>query len=288
MITTPEQKREEIVLDKDISEIRLISNYLLVKPEFKNVKRETKSGLLITTDSYKEQVDHVDRIGTIEKLPEKLFFNNSKKWATTYGIPNRREKIDPKTNKYPRHDINHKVHINDKGSLRWRVESNEMEVGDLVLFDYMEAINAPYIIINGEKHLLIRYDDCYAIKRKITDDRQYKYVITDENERYAIIPINGYLICEEVPRERESELEMVLEKDIDPRYLKVKYISKIIEEYFEGKSDFLDEINEGDILIKEHANIHTKLEYYYHANFFGEQKEFVFMQRCWFSGILIK
>jgi hypothetical protein len=96
MIQKPEESRQTFRLNS-IDNLKPVTNYVVIKPIIKNINRE-RSGLKLVTDPYKENPDHIDRIGVVVKLPEKLTFDDSRTWKTSTV----KKVIKDKTNNYKR------------------------------------------------------------------------------------------------------------------------------------------------------------------------------------------
>lgn len=263
---TPNEPRQVFYLNT-IDNIKTGINHVLIKPIIRNIDRKTKAGISIVAPEYKDQPDHVDRIATVVKLPNRLIFDESQ----TYKTENVRRMVhSKKTGKYEPVEMNvtRKIWRNEPGSLQWDTD-NELKEGDTVLFSYLEAINCPMIMVDLEIYYLIRYDDIIARKRD-----------------GIITPINGYLICHKVKKEKESECDYLYKNKIDDRFLIVKYIGKPVRKYFGGDYERDDGIKPGDKLLKDDKQLKPVTEYFYHSEFFGEKEEYVFLQRKYFTAIL--
>jgi len=273
VITTPEVKRTTYRLNS-LDNFKPLNNQILIKPIIKNIDRKTKGGLTLVPPPYAEQPNHVDRIGIVVKLPDKLHFNDKMRW-TDITMPDRTRMVkDSKGTRYAKRGFTKKIYIDEGGSMDWDTDM-QMKEGDIVLFNYIDAINAPLILVGEEKYYIVKYSECYVCKRKV-------------NGKEKITPLNGYLICEKVFKEKQSTLDHLSTKQIDERYLKAIYIGKPVKRYF-GRGDFDDEvtkIKKGDKLLKVDPKLAPKTEISYHAEFFNQQKEFVFLQRRYFSAIV--
>jgi len=148
----------------------------------------------------------------------------------------------------------------------------ELKVGDHVLVSYLESINYHKITAKEGEFYLFHYSDIYVARRLALErhhaNRTKKYVTVDEMV-YEIIPVNGYLLCEEIVAPRRSELDF---RDlVDRRHAKVVYVGKPLK----GEED---NIKPGDMIVKI-PEPHYKVESEYHSEFFGKKKDYVLIQR---------
>jgi co-chaperonin GroES (HSP10) len=263
---TPNEPRQFFYL-KSLDNFCPINNYVLIKPIIKNIYRRTEAGLSIVAPEYKDQPNHVDRIGIVIKLPINLVFNESK---TSKSENIRKMLFSKKTNKYEpvRYTIERKVYRNEQGSLQWDTH-NELKEGDIVLYNYLESINSTLLLIDNEKYYLIKYDEIIARKRN-----------------NKIQPINGYIICKKVKKERESQQDYLYNNKIDDRFLIAEYIGKPVRKYFGSSYENDEGIKKGDKLLKDDKQLKPTTEYLYHSEFFNSKEEFVFLQRRYFIAIL--
>lgn len=273
MLSTPEGRREEVRL-KEIPS-RVVSNYVLVKPYNKNISRKTEAGISIVAPKFANQTDHVDRIGEVVRAPDSLFFSETKismsqvlqKKEGTHLVMTKEGMQHKPYYKKRRVTVDKYKYTNT--TLEWKTDV-ELKEGDTVLFNYQESINATIYWINDEKYYLMKYSEIYARKR--------------DGE---ITPINGFLICESQSMKKTSSLDHFSEKKQDPHKLKVAYISKPIEKYFGEEGDCNTEIKIGDIVLRDDPKLAPKTEYLYHAEFFNELKEYIFIQRRYLLGVLV-
>ena len=158
--------------------------------------------------------------------------------------------------------------FNDKSnrSLPWKTEI-EIKKGDIVWHDFMAANNC--IVIKTDKqpeeeYKLLDYNDIYVIKRN-----------------GDLIPINGYILCEEV-KEKKSDLE--ISEKTDKRFGRVAYVGKKNKRYQNPHITEDIDISVGDIIIKRRADVHILLESEDHRQL---DKPYFIIQRKDIYGILL-
>lgn len=166
------------------------------------------------------------------------------------------------------------------GSLPWKT-TIECKVGDEILIKPAAAHNAARFTKDGKDYRLVPYDECICVKRK---DK--------------IIPLNGYVICEEVYDETKSSyFSVVNTKVLNPKFGIVKYIgSKVEYQAHEAKqkrlmgygipnlnrwsenkvwSDEGVDLKEGDKFVVRRRDIHIRTEGETHARFFDGEMYFI-------------
>jgi co-chaperonin GroES (HSP10) len=127
-------------------------------------------------------------------------------------------------------------------SMPWDTDM-ELQKGDIVWHDFMAAHNCPVLRTAEEpeeEYKLLSYYDIYLAKR---------------GEEF--IPLNGYVLCEEV-KEEKSKLE--IDNKINKKLGKVVYLGKPNRSYKDSKATDEADIQEGDIIIKRREDIHILLE----------------------------
>jgi hypothetical protein len=255
---------------------------------FKSEEDTTPSGIIKVGDTDFQPAMHANRISEVVMVPEELY----------YGL------------------VWHKRRNDATESMPWRTDM-DLQVGDIVWHDYMNSLNCPVIDVedSDEQYKLLNYYDLYVAKRKIpyvakrkipymnfTEEVMFygeerKLVVYDgmgpfqyanENgEMFAIIPLNGYVLCEEVKETRSSELD-VLDPHVDKKYGKVAFLGKKnygyrrerikdapIEKDFDGEMDLVP----GDVIVKKRPEIHIMLEDPLHARFNGDTLYFVIQRK---------
>ena len=178
-------------------------------------------------------------------------------------------------------------------SMPWKTEV-QLQPGDIVWHDYMDSLNCPMIIADdepNERYKLLNYYDLYVAKRYkhpgYMIDEQIFFGEEHKVENFRIIPLNGYLLCEEVLQERISKLD-VLDKHVDKKLGKIAFIGKKNEAYRweqiggppKGTDKDGTEILEvGDIIIKKNPKIHIMLEDPLYARFNGSKLYFIIQRK---------
>lgn len=127
-------------------------------------------------------------------------------------------------------------------SMPWDTDM-ELQAGDIIWHDFMAARNCPVLQTaeeSEEEYKLLSYYDVYLAKR---------------DEKF--IPLNGYVLCEEVPAEK-SDLE--IHEKINKKLGKVAYIGKPNRSYKDSKQTDEADVKVGDIIVKRREDIHILLE----------------------------
>ena len=182
---------------------------------------------------------------------------------------------------------------------RWKTNI-ELKVGDIAWVSPFNAVNCPMIILDDKEYSLISYYDFRVAKRRnfkreincvVDKDGKgkrvlkgnKKYMIEDEKV-HEIIPLNGYLMCEEVYTKKKA---LDYEKDVlTTKYGRIKYVGEPNEYYISTvggrrlKQD-LDggcDVKSGDLVLKE-ERIHMRVEEPLHLHFDGKTVYFVIQRR---------
>ena len=159
-------------------------------------------------------------------------------------------------------------------SMPWDTDL-ELQIGDLIWHDYMNTLDCPVIKVDDEpeaEYKLLWYKDIYFALRGD-----------------MVIPVNGYLLCEEVENENASTLEIYKDDLIDKKVGRVRYIGTPNREYLgwwkKGgyvTSKYVDDgvdISEEDMIIKRVPEDHRLVEETMHANFDQDKNYFVIQRR---------
>lgn len=171
-------------------------------------------------------------------------------------------------------------------SMPWDCDM-ELQPGDTVVHTFMERDDIVNIKVEdepGELYRLIPYDDIYVARRG------------DQ-----IIPLNGYCLCEEIEKEKASEIIQTVEfnnlmeekmgDNIDHTVGKIAYVGKANRAYRNGGTGVerdLDggaEVSVGDVIVKRRHDIHIRLEEDIHTRFFDSPVMYFIMQRKDMMGV---
>jgi hypothetical protein len=162
----------------------------------------------------------------------------------------------------------------DRTTLDWKTEM-ELQKGDQVVINYNEAFTANsgkyprYVVVGGERLLIVRYDRVYAARRG------------DE-----VIALNGYNLVERMDPQDLVNYEMahMRKRKHDRTFGIVRHVAKRLGEYkyLPGAVDDFD-VEVGDIVVI-HKNADLLVESPNHFNFFpGVQM--MRIQRVYVGGI---
>jgi len=261
----------EITID-ELKKITPQNNFVLIRLDRSQDELIMKGGGKLYLDTSFEVEKHAPVTGNVQALPEKLFYNR----------------------KHP-------------DSLLWDTDM-ELQLEDYVICYFMSSVNAfskqyqRIVTCQGQEYMFVKYENIFVAKRPrhpwdkhdeaIFFGKDYKDV-----EGFRIIPINGYLICEELFDEKYIEMEekaRAVDMDLPPmikdkfsgKYVRVCYVGKPNKEYKEKR--FTDEncdVVPGDVVsVRKHSNI--PLEYDLHASLDG-RKKFIRIQRKFVTGIIV-
>lgn len=243
---------------ENLDKYRIISaqNCVLVKNLYENKGSITKSGIIMPIDDQFEKASHANRIGEVVKTVPELHFN--------YG---------------------------DNTRLSWKT-TMELKPGDIIWYSAMSAVNANTVVCKGEKFLLIPYREIKVAKRayegqikningELYSVNNRRLILTD-SDIYEVIPVNGYVLLEEIKQE-VGFLEFKKTK-VDLTKGKVCYIGKPNIAYDTLDVDASEgSIVPGDVVIFNNKKKHVLLEDSLHKRFDGD-KEFIVMQSRYLIG----
>jgi len=205
---------------EEFAKAKILNNYVAV--ELLRVEKDAKThagiymGYLEDTtwedDSETHPADIASVIGRVVKLPPKLYYNP-----------------------------------NDKSnSLPWDTDM-ELEIGDLVWFNFIESLNANEVDVDGKIIRIIPFQDLYVAKREDFNANWHKEYREDAYKTYETICLNGYVILEQVPLPKISELDVVSEQKVyDDRGI-VRYSGKPNRAYVDPRYSDNIEIQEGSL-----------------------------------------
>lgn len=261
---------------KSISRVKKIlscRNEILVRTMYDNEEDVTPSGIIKVGDTDWEPAAHANRISEVVMLPNTLYYGL--KW--------------------------HKKFPNATESMPWRTDI-QIQVGDIVWHDYMNSLNCPILDVDDEpgvQYKLLNYYDLYVVKRKeesavsivLNPGETFYYngetYIIENEGMNKIIPLNGYVLCEEVLEEQKGDMD-VLEKHIDKRYGRVAFVGKpnygyrcerIKQPPIEKDKDGDMGLVPGDVIVKKNPQIHIMLEDALHARFNGDTLYFIIQRK---------
>jgi len=130
--------------------------------------------------------------------------------------------------------------VKDFDSMPWDTDM-ELQKGDIVWHDFLAAHNCPVAVCDGqpdEEYKLLHYSDVYLVKRG-----------------EELIPINGYVLCEEV-----WEQPPLMPREVNKKLGKVSLLGKPNRAYRRSKQTDEAEVKVGDTIIKRRKDVHILLE----------------------------
>lgn len=231
----------------DLSTVKPGINQLLVKLPKLNDKISISNGKPLFIDISYEPGKHVNVYGEVIALPTKLYFNPNDHLHTLDFEP---------------------------------VET--IQVGDIVYFDYFQAVQSmgdlidpenatepKHVEYNGEVYIFLTYSAVYFSKR---------------NDK--IVPANGYTICEQLADEDTPVSDTIIipdsvKKNKSAKYAKVLYPGQANKRYLSGKVDGLP-VAAGDIIIFQ-SNSDRHIENDLHQSF-RKGKQILAIQGQWIMG----
>jgi co-chaperonin GroES (HSP10) len=258
---------------EEFNSLRLINNNVAVEITHHNAEEKTNSGIVIVQDvnaftvnsvENAENYDvsqHLDRFGTVAKIPDKLNFVKKGKQSNL-----------------------------DANKCEWGTEI-EIHVGDLVWADYYNLSMCPIFKVEDKEYWIIGYQCLIAAKRFI-HKKQFNSIINDENYLSEIIPLNGYCLFEQINEGLQSKF-LKLDEKINKQKGIVRYTGSLNKEYYSKKrvgisvgypSDDID-IKPGDEVIFRNET-ELLLENPQHRHF--EDCNLRYEQRWGLQGVIIK
>ena len=143
----------------------------------------------------------------------------------------------------------------DKGdpyTMGWET-SIQVQEGDEVWFNFIASTTCDALEVDGELYLLLPYSDLFVAKRGET-----------------VIPLNGYVLLEEVKKEEVSFLYLAETDKVDQKRGIVRYVGEPNRSYrVEAWSDDID-IAEGDLVQLRSGFTPYRLERQKYLADFGE------------------
>lgn len=235
-----QHETRELLIPFEISEINGTmpphSNLVLIQVTADTSK--TKSGIILPSKEWDfSAAKHAERVGIVTCFNPSLLFLKKNEQAT----PN---------------------------AMLWKTKC-EIEVGDVVLFDALNALNALSLKCNGVIYKFIAYSALLAKK----------------SEDGTITPLNGYCFFKEIKNSVKYISREVVE--VDRKHAIVSHIGTPNEDYFKtGRSDDGIDIKVGDkVLFKKdyYTKYRAFLEYEMHAEF--SKEPLLIAQRHWIDHV---
>ena len=189
---------------EDFENLRLISknNQVLILFTHHNKDERTESGIFVTGDYTWDHAGHADRVGTVVRVPESLYYKDN-----TFDGDGGLKDNDPRS-------MDHQCDM-------------ELKEGDEVWVEYLDSLNCPVWIVDGLEYKLIKYDNIYLAKRKEIDPVSGEVV-------EQVIMLNGFCLFEPVKIDPSEVIDVVdenFEKKYDPMRGVVAYSGKPNREY---------------------------------------------------------
>jgi hypothetical protein len=167
----------------------------------------------------------------------------------------------------------------------------ETEIGDLVWFNPLVAVNCTEIHVNQRTYKLIPYEDLFVAKRKIeiqdaiidknADDffRQYGMSVCVPRFIDDVICLNGYCIVERVKQKSLGSLDVLSSKKTDESRGIIKYCGSCNLEYENKRwTDFVD-LRAGDEVLFAKSHKPIPLEHKSYNAHFDNGKLYYAVQR---------
>jgi hypothetical protein len=212
------------VTRKELEEGIIDANFVLCEMFYDAEGAVTKSGIVygfnkdITYQAHDDPNDTSSHIADVAetcakvvKLPEKLYFNPE-----------------------------------DENSMPWDCDMELCE-GDLVWTNPIESLNAVSLVCENKVYKLLPYSDLYCAKRSILIKKTTEWdkdTMLPKDVRWydeVVIMLNGYVLCEQVPRPKLSELDITNCDTIDKTRGVIAYLGKPNRTHKRPEySDFLD------------------------------------------------
>jgi hypothetical protein len=255
---------------EEFSNLRLLNNNVAVEITHRNAEEMTNLGIVIVQDvnaftvnsvENAENYDvsqHLDRFGTVAKIPDKLNFVKKGKQSNL-----------------------------DANKCEWGTEI-EIQVGDLVWADYYNLSMCPIFKIEDKEYWIIGYQCLIVAKRNVGKFKEDGMFYFYEES----IPLNGYCLFEQINEGLQSKF-LKLDEKINKQKGIVRYTGSLNKEYYSKKrvgisvgypSDDID-IKPGDEVIFRNET-ERLLENPQHRHF--EDCNLRYEQRWGLQGVIIK
>lgn len=192
---------------QELSSLRMANNKVLVEITETNEGRKTKSGIIlgVNTDilygagEESNVADQASIHGAIHAIPDKLFFDRD----SEDGMP-------------------------------WETEL-EVEVGDEIIFDYLDGLNCDEIEVDDRIFKILDYSSLYVVVME-----------------GVITPLNGYNLLLPTIKEKESEFDIKEERE-DFTTATVKHLATPNKRYNDiNKSDDIKLCVGDTVLFSDH------------------------------------
>ena len=220
------------------------ANYVLCHQFFESEGAKTKAGIIygILTDlTYQDSENLKDDSSHIADMAETALI--------VYKLPDRLY-FDPDDNK----------------SMPWDTEM-ELEVGDMIFTNPIDALNAVTLECEGEYYKLLPYEELYVAKR------EYWLSKFDGKKATKVIPLNGYVLLEPVYFETLSPLDVTSAERVNKTQGIVRFIGSCNKRYRQEDQTDLQDLKEGDVVQFEKKGVPWLLERTKYNNFFSEKGE---------------
>jgi len=214
-------KRYQIELTKEeLERTKIPLNHILVKMLHSSEGAKSKGGVVVgflVDDTFENDDGHAASLaevyGEVFRVPDKLFFDPD----------------DPK-------------------SLDVDVDM-ELQVGDTVWFDIMEAKNSCEFLCGNTLFKSIPYYACYVAKRTremkpVPDEGMIKSIKTE-----SIICLNGYVLLSPINLPQISPLDVISEDQIDKTRGIIAFIGNAPKAYLRDEYSHIEDLKVGDEVI---------------------------------------
>ena len=246
-----------------IDNLKLIpgNNKVLVRTFIRNEDKETDAGILTNPIIYDQnRGQHANRVYEVIKAPKELRFVKGDKEKNYVESIHKKNGFTPP-------DWDTDVEIKD---------------GDIVISTKRAAFGVTYQCEDKE-YKFLNYSDLYvalrpARKRNWKDKGRKRFLFDDELIVDEIIPLNGYLICEDIIEKNKSDILWTPDED-RIKYGKVAYCGKPNKQYYSDVYSDCAEVDVGDVVMKKKSRIHKDLEGEIHKFFYKDKDLFVMQRR---------
>lgn len=233
-----------------------INNLVLCKSLYDNEEDRTKAGVYKMSPAMNKNEflhSHANRIVEVVKVPDGLTFK-SKPTNTKYTYTG-----------------------------NWICDM-ELKEGDIAWVTGSHAVNNLQVAINGDTYELMNYFEFIVAKRRSTHRDMSKRLkgkyIEEDDVFWEIIPLNGYVICEET--KEIHEFGEYKNETIDKSRGIVRFIGKPNRGYFKNNRiidmDGGYDLKYGDLVLKTKeaiaSGMHPNLESEEHLRFNGDKTYF--------------
>ena len=238
------------ITQKEFDNIIIPINHVLCEQYYESEGMTTKSGIILGVlteltyqdpDNPKDDSSHVADFAEtslrVVKVPKMLYFD-----------------------------------IEDSHSMPWQTQI-EIESGDLVWTNPIDALNAITVICSGRTYKVIPYQDLYVAKR--TFQRGHLNIHSFDQ----VICLNGYCLLKQIHKSSISELDVTSEDIIDKTIGEIAYVGSCNSQYQNPNYYDFQDLQKGDVVLFDRKTTPFLLERQKFSSQFDRENLYWVVQR---------